>query len=888
MAHLSLSLRGSRGALGNARARSPEDSVAVVNKGGFIALLLLVSLVFSDHGSGEEPLIAFDIPASPAHRGLNLFARQADIQILYPFDEVKDLRVDALRGEYSLEAGLEKLVAGICLKPGAHTDRGLTLNIIDNNQRFWLMKRNIDDCKSKGVFSALSVALASVFTASPALAQEETRAQQRGGGIEEVLVTAQRRSERIEDVPISINAFDQGALDRLRILSTDQLQFATPGIVNTSTSGDGISAIYIRGVGTGYSGPGLEGSVAVYLDDVYLQTQTSSAQAAIDVSQIQVLKGPQGTLYGRNATGGAVIIETNDPQLDDMDGYVQLGYGRLNWKRAEGVLNAPVAPTLALRFAGFHEERDGYVRNIAHPDQNKSGVGAGTTYMARVKGLWEPSDRFRSVATVGYDRRNGNGAIHSLRYGPDGTPTELGFFETMQAPFREGGGGDDTDGAIASLRIDYQFDDVWSLTNTLAYRRTRAYGCTDNDGTPVELLYFCTVSGRSPDSGSADGKVDKTLTNEMRITSDSGGPLDVTAGLFLTRNKARFVGRIGGAFFGDLTPTFDNRNELTAYSAYFDLSYQLSERLRLLGGLRYTQEDKKHSVLLDQDALDFVGGTLPQSDRDKTDFNNISPRLVLSYDAGIANYYVSYSRGFKSGGFNSPAFAIDPPLNPEKIEAYEVGAKFRSDDGRLGLSAATFYYDWKDVQVAFITGGGAGIMQQNAAGARSYGAEVNLDWSPDPDWRFDAGLAYTHARFTRFPQAAVYNLNGGFLSATAEDLKGRRLPHAPDITANASITHFFDLPSGWSGDITLAVRHTSKYDFTAGAGGELRASQQKSFTLVNLTGGFAPAGSRYELGLFGANLLGEKYIQLVSTGDTGVYMTPAEPRTYGATLRFNF
>ncbi len=722
---------------------------------------------------------------------------------------------------------------------------------------------------------------AAVLAATPGFAQSAAEA-----ALEEVLVTAQRRSERIEDVPISLSAFDQSALDNLRILSTDQLQMGTPGIVNTSTAGDGISAIYIRGVGTGYSGPGLEGSVAVYLDDVYLQTQTSSYQATLDVSQVQVLKGPQGTLYGRNATGGAIVVTTHDPSLDEVSGYLKGGYGNLEWMRGEGVLNLPVSDTFALRFAGFYEERNGYANNVAVDNFEASGVGAGDTYAGRVKALWQPSEDFRLVAKLSHDRRDGNGAIHSLRYNGDGSKTGLDFYKTAQSPNREGGGGDDTKASEASLRIDWTLGD-WTLTNTLAYRETRAYGCTDNDGVVDELLYFCTVSGRSANNAGADGKEDDTLTNELRLTSNFDGPFNLVAGFFYEENEARFSGRIGGAFFGDLLPTFDNRDDLTAWSTYFDASWDITETLKLSGGLRYTYEDKDHSVVNDDDALALFGFTIPQRNSGSADFDDVSPRVVLSWTPGSTHFYASYAQGFKSGGFNSPSFTVDPVLDPEEIDAYELGAKYRSEDGRLSLSGAAYFYDWTDMQVSFITGGGAGILQQNAAGAENYGAEINLDWAPGENWILRAGYAYSHARFTEFPQAAVYNLVGGFLTATAEDLKDRQVPFAPDDTATASVTYLFDA-AGWGGNATAAARYSSSYDFTSGAGGELRASAQDDLTLVNLTANFSSPDGAWALGLFVDNALDEEYIQLISTGNTGVYMTPAAPRTYGATVQYNF
>jgi len=735
------------------------------------------------------------------------------------------------------------------------------------------------------------LSLAALALSSALLPQQALAAEEEDAANSEIVVTAQRRSEGIESVPISVAAFGQETLTNLKIESTDDLQFATPGITNTQTAGDGITAVFIRGVGTGYSGPGLEGSVAFYLDDVYLQTQTASAQNTIDIDQVQVLKGPQGTLYGRNATGGAVVVTTRDPVLDTVQGYVKGGYGNLNWARGEAVVNVPLGDTFAIRGAGFYERRDGYVRNIAFPGEKKSGSGAGDTWSARLKARWQPSENFNAVASFSYDRRNGNGAIHAHLFSPSGAPVGLGFYQTRQSPAREGGGGDDTDGLMASLRLSYTSGD-WTFSNTFAYRRTRAYGCTDNDGVPQELLYFCTVSQKSPDPGTADGKRDDTYTNELRIVSEMDGPLNLTAGAFYERNKARFVGRIGGAFFEPngvvYTPTFDNHDKLTAYSAYVDVYYNLTDKLKITAGARYTHEKKYHSVQLDQDTLTLFG--IPPAfafSEGSTNFDNLSPRLVLSYDAGDVNYYLSFNRGFKSGGYNSPGFGVDPPLDPEKISAFEAGAKYRSPDGKLYLSAAAYYYDWNGVQVAFITGGGSGITQQNAAGAHIYGAEADMNYSPDPAWNVRAGLAWTHARYSSFTNAAVYNLINGTLTATAEDLSGKRVQHAPDFTANGSITHNFPV-GDWNGHVTLAGRYTTKYDFTAGAGGQLRAARQKAHAIVNATGGFVTPSENLELGWFVENLFDQKVISLISTGDTGVYYTPDEPRTYGVTVRYSF
>jgi iron complex outermembrane receptor protein len=179
-------------------------------------------------------------------------------------------------------------------------------------------------------------------------------------------------------------------------------------------------------------------------------------------------------------------------------------------------------------------------------------------------------------------------------------------------------------------------------------------------------------------------------------------------------------------------------------------------------------------------------------------------------------------------------------------------------------------------------------MQQNAAAARIRGAEVDVDWTPNRAWVLSAGLSYTHGRFTKFPGAAVYDIIGGGLTATAEDLTGAPLPNAPDFTANASISYNFDVTQGWTGDFTVAGRYTSKYDFSAGAGGELRAARQPAFGLVNLTANLYAPDDKLSVGWFVENLFDAKYISLISTGNTGVYMTPGVPRVFGGTVKYRF
>lgn len=234
--------------------------------------------------------------------------------------------------------------------------------------------------------------------ASPSLAQQAASSQTGQAG--EILVTAQRRAQSAQDVPISISQFSQESLERLQLNDTTDLAVATPGLNFQEESS--ASQVSLRGVGTGYSGPGLEGSVAIYIDGSYISSQVAAVENFLDIRQIQVLKGPQGALYGRNATGGAVLIDTNDPSTDQIEGHVSAGYGNLDWLRSEAVLNLPVTNTLAVRFAGAYQNRDGHVYNV-FTGNDISGFEA---YTLRGKILFEPTDTLRIVGKLEYSERD--------------------------------------------------------------------------------------------------------------------------------------------------------------------------------------------------------------------------------------------------------------------------------------------------------------------------------------------------------------------------------------------------------------------------------------------------------------------------------------------------
>jgi iron complex outermembrane recepter protein len=703
----------------------------------------------------------------------------------------------------------------------------------------------------------------------------------------EIVVTAERRQADAQKVPISVSAFSEKDLERLSINEPKNLQFATPGLIFPDDNAT-INP-YIRGRGYGFSGSGLEGSVAIYIDDVYMQSQFG-VSGLLDMAQVQVLKGPQGTLYGRNATGGAIVFTTNDP-TDKLEGYAEAGYGNLGMWKTEAVLNLPVSDTLALRFAGRWNQQDGILTNDV--DGEKQG-GPRELEEFRVKALWKPSENFSALLKGEYQESHTDYLRQQIIDGA-GAPTGLqGGYETVQSPVNpvSQGGENRTRVSTTDLRLAYQTD-AWALTNTTGYRDTHLTTCGDDDNVYPVLDEFCfyTPVGDPRIPQGADGAYDHTLTDELRFTSSVQGPVNFAGGLNYQHSTARTPGIVKGALFGPLEPFFDNYTSLNSKAVYAEAYFEIVHDLKLTLGGRYSKDDKGLRVINNADVAPAFGippALLPVTFSQAASFSDFTPRAVLAYDVGNANYYVSYNKGFKSGGFNAPAFLPQTPLRPETIEGFELGYKAQFLENRLRFNVAAFSAKSSDVQVASIDPATDSVVQQNAAGVQARGVEADLSMVATRSLTFQIGSALLHSRFTSFPDAASYSIQGGLIESTQRNLAGFPTVNSPDFTANANATYAVQLPQGWSASFTLAGRYSSSYDFTPGAGG-LGYDRQRAFTVADFTGQIMTPGGRLSLSWYVDNLTQRYYYDMIQTNaNFGVYTAPALPRTYGALVRYSF
>lgn len=714
--------------------------------------------------------------------------------------------------------------------------------------------------------------------------------------IGDIIVTAQRRAESQQKVPIAISQFSGATLERLSITQSSDLQKITPGFNFQTESGS--AQLTIRGVGTGYSGQGLEQSVGLYIDGAYVSSQMGAATPLLDIKQVQVLKGPQGALYGRNATGGAVLISTNDPSLDGVSGYVKAGFGNYNWIRTEGVINLPLSDKVGLRFAGQFQDRKSFIFNerVGQRDYGQN------EYSIRGKILLRPSDDFSIVASTDYYRGRQEAPHINVAQNPLcsycstlGIGLPSGFYRTyantgaelntLLGP-RVSLTGKTKTGEVFSrvlnsnLQLEYNFG-VFTLRSVTGFRNAKSDGPNnDQDAGPLPLIYtFSQINNKS-------------FNEDLQLSSDLDGAFNFTTGVNYQHDSNRYQLGLAGSLFGPLAVVTDSRNKTNSYSIFGEGTLKFLDRLTLTLGARYTRDERRHAFANNADAQIVFGIA---SAVQRANYNSFTPRAVLAYDAGNANYYISFNKGVKAGGFNSPSYSVANPVDPEKITAYEVGAKFQLLDRRMRLNFAAFHYDWKNLQVAVIDSANGGLAQQNAASATADGAEAMLDWTFQNGLTLSLAGLYMNSQYKNFPNASVFlpasSITPGATGQVqgSENLRGFPTPNAPKLSGTGTIDYAFDLgASGWKANATSTITYKSKHDMQPGAGGIARLIRQDAYALVNLRFTVSNPGDGLNFSIWADNLTRTKYyLNLVGTVDGG-YGIPAAPRTFGATVSKKF
>lgn len=731
-------------------------------------------------------------------------------------------------------------------------------------------------------FGPMAVALGAML-ASTSYAQTPAAPEQPSdaGTFGDIIVTAQRRAENLQETPIAVTAVTAEAVQSLGLSDIKDIAAITPGASFTTTNG--FFTPRIRGIGVDFVSVGLESPVAIYEDGAYL-TRTLTVNEILDnfdIGSIQVLRGPQGTLYGRNATGGVIIINSADP-TDRFEGRVRAEYGNFDHRQLNGMINLPLGQDLALRATGSYKHDDGYVRNLI----TGGTAGGGRTYSARAKLRWQPGNADIILGGEYYDTRYRLGPLQSLHlndssclacvlFPDDVGPNASDLFVTESVvdlqPVR-------TKFYGATLKMTFDFDE-FDLTSTTTYRKQKTVDSAgDADLTSLPGFEFAV-----PRSGG------RSYTQDLQVSSKMDGMFNYLVGLSYLDDKGifntRFVGDpalgLGGTGLTvDTALGADNTARTKSLAVFGEGYFQLTDTLKATVGGRYTYEERSaHAVSF---GFPF---DLSVSQRAFT------PRFVLAWNNGPTNVYYSFTRGFKAGGFPGPIFAPIEPVAPEKIFSHEVGIKQSLFDNRLRLNAAAFYYKNKGLQTQTIDLQSGGTITDNAGALENYGIEVEAQARPVDGLTLGISGAWQHARFKPYENAAIACFDPTTIPTMSRcftDLTGTPPPQAPDWSGSFNATYEFPIGS-WMGSLSGIAQYRSSVLYTPGAGGELQADRDGERFLVNASGYVSPPGEKLRIGFYANNVFNKKYVNFIQTDTTfGVYHNAARPRTYGLRLEYAF
>lgn len=733
--------------------------------------------------------------------------------------------------------------------------------------------------------SVITVALA--FTAVPAIAQEDGASVSRAENMPGVIVvTAQRRQENLTDVPISVAVLGGDALKDKVILSTSDLTVAVPGL-NWGRSTN-FSQPTIRGVGSRNASAGDEPNVASFVDGVYLPDMTGTLLELSNIERIEVLKGPQGTLFGRNATGGAINVVTKAP-TDTFNLSAAATYGRFDYYRLTGSVSGPiVGDNVMASLSAVKYDDKGYVRNIY--TGKMQGSSGGTAARARftftnndnltlqVNGFYSDTDN--NVLSSPYMIDGNTSGRNSIPGGATATtfnPTNIPASQIIAdkpyttATFAPTFGKTKQWFVDPHVEIDLGFA---TLSAQASMGRTKTLNYSWTDSTPLQL------------SRTEYTSLNDFSNQEVVLTSNDPGRLKWLVGVTGFQSDARFdplisTRRTGPSTFSPAIIYYGQKTN--AIAAFGEVTFEAIDNLFITGGIRYN-DDKKS-------AYNLIGGVKVGGEKS---FNNWSPRAVVRYEfAPNSSIYGSFTRGFKSGTFNAvSANGVRLPASPELIDAYEVGLKSGIIPG-VYAEAAAYYYDYKDLQVsaAIIVNGASVTTVQNAGSASIKGLEFSLNAELFEGFTVFGAVSLIDSKIKNFPNAVVQvrnrnaqgnlTLNGN--TQTTLDVSGNELIRAPDYTF--SIGANFSQPVG-AGRLAANVNafFSDSYFFDLS-----NALTQPRYEVVNgsVTYHFSQDRGAY-VGVFGQNLTNQVYAAGMLSSAFGDAIQANKPRWWGVTVGYEY
>lgn len=709
----------------------------------------------------------------------------------------------------------------------------------------------------------LTVALAAcapMFLSANAQDAANTDAEARQ---ETVIVTATKREASIQDIPASISQISGDDLAARGISDVESLTNLVPNLVFGKFASN--SFVTIRGIGTSVDSGVAEPSVAMYVDGVFMSRSTMSVTKQTDLERVEVLRGPQGTLYGRNATGGAINFISQKP-TDELAGGGTLTFEERNGVGLNGYISGPLGENAGFRLSGGVKEQDGYVEVI------NGGDALSGTDVSHVRGAlqFRPSENWTVDVSLAHEADDSNYAATGL-IGPPGTALFLGgalsqtvnFTTEPNQVFVDSPNSNSQETTLATFTVNGDINDDISFRSTTGYVDHSVNSFADGDTTDFFLVDIVDFARNS-----------ETLSQEFNLFG-STDKLEWLVGAYYFEEEydLNLPVVFNGALFGAPVPSVeviggDLVEETTSFALFTDFSYALTDRLTLNGGLRFNSEEKD---------FQFFGANSPAGSIEEED---VLPKIGLQYElSDNVNVYGQWQLGIKSGGHQ-----LDRPelFGSEELEAFEFGIKSQFMDGALTANAALFFYDYADLQ-ATITLPPATTLVQNGD-ADVTGFEGELSYQATDNFKFNLGFTVLDSEYTELAALDQTNPTGPLV-----DLTGEQLIRSPEATANFGAEWRIPVGSGIIGDIVLRgdAFYSSDFKLTLFDFDETR---QDDYTQVNLSATITDPSDRFAVRFFVDNATDEVILQqgtfgAVQNSFAGNY---SEPRTAGVALSARF
>jgi iron complex outermembrane receptor protein len=682
-----------------------------------------------------------------------------------------------------------------------------------------------------------------------------------GAEIQQIVVTAERREASLQSVPISVSVVTGETALKSGITTSEDLALAVPGL-QMDLNGIGLGP-FLRGVGSTFYSPGSESSVAIYVDGAYIPSSEGALFNLNNIDHVEVLKGPQGTLFGRNATGGVIQVITKEPSSDP-SADLSVGYGNYNTSMLSFYGTTGLAPGLATDLALYADHNpDGWGHNLFNGDRDYKyeNIDVRNTW------LWQPREGTRIKLALDYEDTTNEAG---LGFKPlPGTvslagTTYQGFYNTNsnlqdRTVMHQGGG-------LVQVTQDLQFAIFKSIST---YREVRPNFFFDQDASPLPIANLHIYGP------------DNSIAQELQLVSPEASKVQWIGGLFFFHDVAGLaplnVGGLAAAPFNLVT--IAARQHTDSYAGYTQTTFDVAPETHFTAGLRYTDDRRSIGGTTSAEGVGVLA-----SETQSADFRKATWRLALDHQfTPDVLGYVSDNRGFKSGAFNTSVYT-QPAVKPEVLDAYEIGLKSEYFDHRFRANLAGYYYQYKDLQVTELVAGSDYVL--NAAKAEIYGLDADFTVLPIRDLTLNASFALIHGRYTNFPSAPYFppviaascSPGIGAVGACTIDATGLDTVHTPSLSMNLSADYAKTTQIG-TFDIAGIFYHNGGFYWDPA--NQLR---QPTYSLYNASIGWMNLQGRFGVRLWGKNLGGAKYYSYAITQTLGEDFSPAPPRTYGVTI----